>query len=297
MTYQEFKDYIYEEVAKRYDSRATVHISTFTKNNGVLLDGLIICENNSRISPNLYLNDFYDLLASGKTKEQILEDILSQYESAKNLPNFDPDIFTDFSAVKEKIIFRLINKNTNAALLEDIPYIPFLDLAIVFSIMVNIRGNHFGTVLIHNHLLSEWSITIEELFKIAKDNTYQTLKPDCLPLEDLIEDMIPLKERDLFSDLKPAFPMYVVSNTRRFHGAGVICYPEYLKELSERLETDLYVIPSSIHEVLVIPMNEEIDLETLSDMVRQVNATEVAPEEVLANHAYYFLRAKNALQY
>ena len=297
MTYQEFKDYIYQEVATRYESCATVHLSTFTKNNGVLLDGLVICENGSRVSPNLYLNDYYDLLAEGETKESILGKIICQYEQAKHLPDFDPDMFNDFEAVKDRIIFRLINQNSNAVLLEDVPFLPFLDLAIVFSVMINISGEHFGTVLIHKNMLTLWNITKEELFDIAKKNTYQTLSPDCLPLEDLVDDMIPEEDKALFSDLTPAFPMYVLSNIKRFHGAGVICYPEYLKELSERLNQDLYVIPSSIHEVLVIPMSSDISLETLSDMVQQVNATQVPPEEVLSNHAYYFLRAKNMLQY
>lgn len=297
MTYQEFKDYIYQEVASRYESCATVHLSTFTKNNGVLLDGLVICENGSRVSPNLYLNDYYDLLINGETKEEILRKIICQYENAKNLPDFDPDIFSDFNEVKDLIIFRLINRHSNAVLLEDVPFLPFLDLAIVFSIMVDISEGHFGTVLIHNCMLSEWNITQEELFKVAKENTYQTLRPDFLPLEKLIDSMLSAEDKALFSEVTPSFPMYVLSNIKRFHGAGVICYPEYLKSLSERLEQDLYVIPSSIHEVLIIPMSSDISLETLSDMVRQVNATQVAPEEVLSNHAYYFLRAQNKLQY
>ncbi len=297
MTYQEFKDYIYSEVAARYESRATVHLSTFTKNNGVILDGLVICDKNARISPTLYLNDFYDLLAEGKTKEAILKRIIRQYEQAKDIPDFDPDIFTDFSVIKDQIIFRLVNQNSNALLLEDVPFLPYLDLAIVFSIMLKIRDDNYGTVLIHNSLLEEWGIAISELFDIAKENTYQALAPDCIPLEELLGDMLPQAERDLFGDLTPAFPMYVLSNTRRFHGAGVICYPEYLKNLSEELGQDLYIIPSSIHEVLVVPMDAELNLEILSDMVQQVNATQVAPEEVLANHAYYYLRAKNQLAY
>lgn len=297
MTYQEFKDYIYQEVASRYESCATVHLSTFTKNNGVLLDGLIICENGSRVSPNLYLNDYYDLLMEGETKEEILRKIISQYEKAKNLPDFNPDMFNDFAEVKDRIIFRLINQASNQALLEDVPFIPFLDLAIVFSVMVDINEDNYGTVLIHNSMIEEWGIAPDELFEVAKANTYQTLRPDFLPLEELVNTMVPATEKELFSEVTPSFPMYVLSNIKRFHGAGVICYPEYLKELSERLEQDLYVIPSSIHEVLIIPMSSDINLETLSDMVRQVNATQVAPEEVLSNHAYYFLRAQNKLQY
>lgn len=297
MTYQEFKDYIYQEVAKRYESCATVHLSTFTKNNGVLLDGLVICEKDSRVSPNLYLNDYYDLLMEGETKESILSKIICSYEQAKHLPNFDPDMFNDFEAVKDRIIFRLINQNSNAVLLEDVPFFPFLDLAIVFSVMVNIRGEHFGTVLIHNNLLTKWGITKETLLEIAKENTYQALRPDCIPLEQLVDDMIPEADKALFSDISPAFPMYVLSNIQRFYGAGVICYPTYLEELSRRLSQDLYVIPSSIHEVLIIPMSSDISLEALSDMVRQVNASQVPPEEVLSNHAYYFLRANNQLAY
>lgn len=297
MTYQDFKDYIYEEVASRYESRATVHLSTFTKNNGVLLDGLVICEEDSRISPNLYLNDYYDLILEGQSKEDVLNKILKKYEQAKSIPKFDPDIFSDFSAVKDKIIFRLINQSTNSELLEDVPYLPFLDLAIVFSVMIEISKDNFGTVLIRKDFLPQWNIEKEELFEIAKKNTYKDLQPEYCSIEDVVPPMFDEKDKDLWGVPIPSFPIYILSNKKRFHGAGVICYPEYLKSLAEQLNCDLYIIPSSVHEVLIVPMADYIDLNTLSEMVRQVNATEVPPEEVLSNHAYYFLRAKNQLQY
>ena len=297
MTYQEFKDYIYQEVASRYESCATVHLSTFTKNNGVLLDGLVICSKGSHVSPNIYLNDYFDLMEKGETKESILRKIIASYEKAKNVNDFDPEMLNDLSLVKDKIIFRLINKNANAVLLEDVPFIPFLDLAVVFSIMVDISEENCGTILIHNNLLELWDVSVEELFEIAKTNTYEALRPDCTPINEYIPGMVLDEDSNLLKDLLPTIDMYVLSNSKRFHGAGVICYPTFIKEIADRLEKDLFIIPSSIHEVLVLPMSDGMQLSEISELVRQVNATEVAPDEVLSNHAYYFLRTKNKIQY
>lgn len=297
MTYQEFKDYIYSEVAKRYTSRATVHLSTFTKNNGVLLDGLVICSDKSHVSPNIYLNDFYDLIISGESKEAVLEKIIASYEKAKNIKDFDPDTLNDFSCIKDKIIFRLINQKSNAVLLEDVPFLPFLDLAVVFSILIDLTNENCGTILIHNNLLELWDVSVEELFEIAKTNTYEALRPDCTPINEYIPGMVLDEDSNLLKDLLPTVDMYVLSNSKRFHGAGVICYPTFIKEIADRLGKDLFIIPSSIHEVLVLPMSDGMQLSEISELVRQVNATEVAPDEILSNHAYYFLRTKNKIQY
>ena len=296
MTYQEFKDNIFKEVASRYDSGANVHISTFTKNNGVQLDGLIISKENQPISPTLYLNDFYPMLEKGFTFEEVTERFIRSYEHAKDVTGFDPNMLSDFSQIKDKVIFKLVNKESNHELLKDVPYISYLDLAIEFAIMLPVQ-NEWGTILIHQCMLDEWGVSKEELFEYAKTNTYQLMQPECIPMESLVSDMLSSTDKELFPDMIPSFPMFVLTNRRKMNGAGVICYPDLLKNISQELEMDLYILPSSIHEVIIIPMLGELSADYLTDMVRQVNETQVPPDEILSDHAYYYLREKNQVMY
>ncbi|MCR5545033.1 MAG: DUF5688 family protein, partial [Lachnospiraceae bacterium] len=275
MTYQEFKEQIYSSVAARCNQSAQVHISTFKKNNGITLDGLVITDEQNPITPTLYLNDYYPMVTKGLSIDEITERILSVYYQAKNTPTFDPDILSDFSAIKDKIIFKLVNKKSNLDILRDVPYMDYLDLAIIFAIVLPI-GEELGTILIHNNFLEDWSLSKEDLFEYAKINTYQLFRPEMTPIESLLSDMISFEDQELFGDLKPAYPMFVLSNQKRINGAGVICYPDLLKNFSETLNCDFYILPSSIHEVIVIPMDPSMDIDELTEMVQQVNHTQVA---------------------
>jgi hypothetical protein len=91
--------------------------------------------------------------------------------------------------------------------------------------------------------------------------------------------------------------MYVATNSRQANGATVICYPDFLRKISESMNTDFYILPSSIHEVILVPMDNGININDLTQMVQQVNKTQLEPEEVLSNHAYYYCRQKNKIMY
>ncbi len=296
MTYQEFKETIYSSIVARCDQSAEVHISTFTKNNDVQLDGLVIYDRDNPVSPTLYLNDFYPMITKGMSIEEVTDRIFLTYQKAKKDSIFDPNMLADFSLVKDKIIFKLVNQKSNTSLLMDVPYLEYLDLAIVFAIMIPIH-DELGTILVRNSFLEDWQVTKEDLFEFAKVNTYQLLQPEITPIESILTDMLPAEEKELFGDLTPAYPMYVFTNEKRIAGAGVICYPDLLKHFSESLDCDFYILPSSIHEVIVIPMLSSMDINSLTEMVQQVNATQVAPEEILSDHAYYYLREKNAVMF
>lgn len=297
MTYQEFKDQIYTNISNHYESRAGIHLSTYMKNNGVELDGLTIQKEGQRVSPTLYLNDFYPLLSQGQTMESITERLISAFEKPTALSGFCPDDLLDFSKIKSSVFFKLINRQSNETLLKDVPFFEYLDLAIVFCIMVTMEDQNWGSILIHNHMLEEWKLSKEELFDFAKVNTYQMFAPSFRPLEDVIENMLSEKDKALFPCLTPAFPMFILTNTQNAHGATVICYPDFLQKLSMELDTDFFILPSSIHEVILIPMKSEIHLSDLSEMVKEVNSTQLEPEEVLSDHAYYYMRSQNKVMY
>ena len=89
--------------------------------------------------------------------------------------------------------------------------------------------------------------------------------------------------------------MYILSNTLRSYGAACIAYPHILEMIGEILQRDYYVLPSSVHEVVIVPYSSGLDIRELDEMVREINVTQVAEEEVLSSHAYLYRRSTGAL--
>ena len=290
MTYQEFKQTISNNISTRLGSDYRVSLQDIMKNNDTHLDGLTILSPGSNISPTIYLNYYYDRYLSGKSLSSILEDIMHSYY--KNMPkqNIDISFFTDFSRVKERIIFKLVNYDRNKELLGKVPHVRYLDLAIIFNCFVNCTEEGCATILIHHHHLSFWNISTEELYSLAMKNTPQLLQYHLQNMSDVILDLFCGEQSHLSKESIPDFPMYVLSNITKLNGSGCILYEDLLSDIAEKLDCDFYILPSSVHEVLLIPAESASSHEELSSMVREINNTQLSREEVLSDRVYFYSR-------
>lgn len=295
MNYQEFIENIKEHIQSQFDASYKVIVQPVIKNNGTILDGLIIIDPILNISPTIYLNPYYHRYLNDASIEDIYEEILCTYRD--NLPKEDFDIssFKDFTKAKEHIIIKLVNREKNRELLDDVPYIPFYDLAMIFVVAVCDFMNEFATILIHNQHLELWDISLDELYQIAIHNTPNLLSSHFEPMEKVLEHL---------DESSAAFPtdlnMYLLTNHVKIHGATCMVYPGLLKHIADELEDNLIVIPSSIHEVLIIPYSAcvgEYTISDFNDMVLEVNETQLTDDEVLANHVYFYIRSDDKLIY
>lgn len=274
-----------------------ISIQTVYKNNGLYLDGLVIMENNCNISPTLYLNYYYESYQGGTSFQQVYETILENYRQNKPAQSIDVRFFTQFENAKSKIALKLINYEQNKKLLEDVPHIQFLDMAIVFYCLISMdsqAGN--ATILIHNSHLSYWDTSLEELFQIAKRNTRQMLPARLNDMNDVLRDLS--GKHMLFPPFQPdedVYPMFVLTNHINLYGAACILYEDLLKEYARQAETDFYILPSSIHEVILIPAVDPNCQQELSQMVKEVNHSQLLEEEILSDHAYYYSRESNEI--
>ena len=204
----------------------------------------------------------------------------------------DLSFFTDFDRVKYRIIYKLIHRQKNLTLLEDIPHYLFLDLAVVFCCYLPDTPNGNGSILIHNNHMDYWKITAKTLYDLAIKNTPILLPYELKSMEDVLKCMCPAESApSLEADLTTDTPsMYVLSNTEKLYGASAMLYPDVISSFANFLDSDLCILPSSIHEVLLLPIKERShDLE-LDHIVREVNASQVLEEDILSDHAYYFDR-------
>lgn len=296
MTYQEFKQHIVTGLQQEFPPATRISIQDIIKNNDIHLDGLTVFTEGCNISPTIYLNYYYSQYEKGRPLPEIYRDIRNAYQENSPSINIDISFFTIYSKVKSRIVFKLINYQRNRELLKNVPYFRFLDLAIVFHCLAKTNETGTATILIQNRHLSLWDITKDDLYALAMANTPKLLPYDLRNMTDVLKEL--LWEDQCFPgefSSQEVFPMYLLSNRRKLHGSVCMLYPNLLSDFSRRLGCDLYLLPSSIHEVLIIPANQNGTYEELSDMVREVNATQLSGEEILSDHVYYFSRETGKL--
>ena len=290
MSFDGFIAYIRLGIQQSVGNECNVVVKEFTKNNGTTQQGLIVLEPESNISPTIYLDNYYQTYVMGESLGKIECEILELYKEKQKKNKMDVSLFTERKNAKQRIIFRIVNYNANKELLNGVPHRRILDLAVVYHCLVESTPEADATILIHNHHMESWKVTEDVLFHAALENTPCLQKACVVNMEQVCRSMI--SEKD--SDLAVAKSINILTNTNRTNGAGVILYPNVLKEFAEEMGHDFYIIPSSIHETILLPMLGD-DWEALSQMVKEVNATQLAPEEVLSDHVYEYRQSKNVV--
>lgn len=287
MNFNEFLELIVKEVQKEAGEDCVVSTNEVTKNNGLVLNGLIVKEKNARIAPTIYIEGFYEEYKNGKRIESIINSIMDIYaKEIKKIAQLNISDFEKFDEWKDRILYRLISQKENTDLLKKIPFTPFLDLAIVYYVLVSYTEEGFATFTIQNEHMELCGIDLDTLHKQAKENTEKSLPAKIEDIEDVIAKMMPK-----FTEVPPVheMKMFCLSNDKTMFGAITILYDKVLAKFAEKQCSDIIIIPSSVHETLLIRYIES-DVYGLSDLIKSVNV-DIAKDEVLSDHAYLYTRA------
>jgi len=294
MEIREFAEITREEMERRTDCE--VRVQAVKKNNNVTLHGISIKEPGCNIAPTIYLESYFKDYENGRSLDSIASSIYEMAQADKMDKSIDMEWFRDFGKVRDKVAYKLINYEANRELLKTVPYSKFLDLAKVYYVVIESPDFGMGTILIHNSHLELWGIKPELLVAVAEENTPRQLPVEIGSLCDVMKSLV--ADDEMLSDCIDSMgdcPMYVASNFKRTFGAAVMCYPYAIKRLAERLESDLFILPSSTHEVLLVLPKEGENATALKSMVYEVNRTQVAAEEVLSDSVYYYSREKDII--
>lgn len=328
MKYESFLESVREEVetvVKNNGVQGEVVIRDVLKNNNIHLKAISVVSERNSATPTIYLESYYEELNQGKHISDIAEEIFEMYQKNSGTLEIELDDFMDYSFVKERITYKVINYDMNKEMLKKIPYIQILDLAIVFNIVVFEEENNSATALIHKEHLGMWGITQKELEKAAFENAPKLMPATICKMEEIVADMI---ISDINEDISSGnlvmeeceynhcsseqlsdyvreeiegmkynddIQMYVLTNKNRINGAAAMFYDEVLKEFADSVEKDLIIIPSSVHEVILIPNNNSITEDEVNEMIREVNQTELNPVEILSEHAYLYKRKEDEI--
>lgn len=309
MNYSQFIIKIKENLQDRLGAGVKVETINVPKNNGVVMQGITIKRPGEKVVPTIYMERFYEDYLEGRDINDILEDFLEIYEEQDMIEMPDFAFYQDYESVKRKLAPKLVNKEKNRDMLAEMPHREFLDMAVIFYCLVDSPLTGTASILIKNAHMEKWGISTEKLYEDALKNAERILPGAIRTMEEMLSRMMfeeeaPIwdwreKEEEDFPKLEgfmeesrefEGIPLLVLTNSRRYLGAACILYRGLLKKFAKKLGKNLYILPSSVHEVILLPENRVNNSGNLIHMVAEVNRTQLEPEEVLSDTVYYYDR-------
>ena len=296
MTKQEFYNKVAEGLKEKLGQEVTIELQEVKKVN-VSLDGVVIREKGCNICPTIYLNPYFTEYNAGASMDDIIHEILTVYE--KNQPDtirniFKAEDFYDFEKMREKIVLKVINAEKNEDLLNHVPHLIMegLGLAVVFYVELGSDADGNAGILIKNEHLNLWQADVSQLLSIAEQNTNRMHSFTIYNMFEMLKHTFGNMEMEfLEEELQETTPaMYVLTDQNNMFGASQLYLKDAIKEFAENNDCDVYVLPSSVHELLLIRADyPNMEPEFLKQMVCDVNRAEVSEADFLYDGAFKYV--------
>lgn len=299
MSYEQFVQRLESAIRGFAEESLELSIHTSVKNNGYQRRGITFSEKGTNISPTIYLEEYYAKYTQGANLEQLAEQILEMYHKVRLEHSWRNDRIQDYKWVKNNIIYKLVHRDRNRQLLRDVPYVEYLDLAILFYVLVDVDepGEQMATMLIRNEHMKWWKVSVEDIYQRAIINTERLLPYEFCAMCALLDEMLGYQDVDEedWRALREQENMYILTNKIRNYGAAAMLYPGRLEMIGVYLKENYYILPSSVHELIVLPESKALPREEMGCIVNEVNETHVQPEDFLSDHAYYYDREEKKI--
>lgn len=310
MKYKEFKHYIRDHIKEKLSAEyqdSQVSFITVQKNNNTQLEGLQIRSETNNAAPCIYLDTFYSHYCDGQSIDDIMERIAEQSVLALQKTSFDVDSFLDYSKIKDRIYCRLINRADNAELLSQVPHTLLEDLAVTYYVIVGNTEDSINSFVIDNSKMLRYGVTTEALHEAAIENMEDLIHPTFASMQNMLSQLVPPGMDSPIDGMdSPANNLYVLTNKFGVYGASVLLDTDFMDKAAQQIGRNFLILPSSIHEVLAVPMKDDMgteDIQKLENMIKDVNNHILSPEERLSDFLYEyhaddhsFVRSDRALQ-
>lgn len=278
MTYKAFLDLLEQSVCRKLEKQEKIRRIEILKNNGVKLDGFSYWKEGHREQPTIYVNHYYRQDMEEQELDEIADLIVKIQRDSILAPENNLAQVLEFPKMKDRIYYRLISREKNEELLAQVPWLPWLDLALVFYLRIPEHIIKNATALIHTAHMEHWGLTLGELYRTASENM-KKISVLLKPMEEFLEDYH-------LEALNSG--MYVLSTEKKEFGAAVLISPEVQKMCFERFKEDYYVLPSSVHELILLPVSLAVSRRDLEELVQEVNSFCVSEEDYLGDHVYRY---------
>lgn len=248
-----------------------------------------------KVSPSFNMEKLYRDYQDGAGIEEILhkmsDSVRDTYERSQDMAEA-----VDFRSLKDNVVMALVNTEQNREFLKDKPHREFQDLSVIYRWIVGTREDGIASVVVNDSMVKDLGMTADELFQAAVQNTKAMFPPKVTDMAEMMMSLMMPEGADpemvaafggLMTDIPAKEKMWVITNEKGINGACSMLYEDILHDLAKEVRTDLYILPSSIHEVIAVSV-ETADPETLTEMVQEVNMGTVDLEERLSNNVYHY---------
>ena len=292
MTYETFKRELMCAMRRQMGKEVQISIEPIPKNNGVIKEGMVIRTADSPVSPALFLQDiYYQMKDSPFSYDELASRLLKIGVAEKEKLEEQVEGYMDFYRAREHIFAHVINAGWNKARLELLPHEKVLDLAVVCSYRIDGGPTGSAMVLIDQSQTENWGITSSQLLAMAKANTARQYPVSMISINDMIRMVADKEELSGFGeDFEEDIPMFILTNTEKYLGAYSVFYPNVQQHVADVLNSSYFILPSSIHETILVPDSGLYTPRELQEMVKSVNHTQMDPRETLSDSVYYYDR-------
>lgn len=281
---QDFQESLKEELAER-GMDTDVSFQKVEKMNESY-DAVTVKPIDSIIGANFNVEKAFASYEAGTDMDEVVNHTADSVEKAfREAPQIDITAITDYEQMKSKLSMEVVSADRNADLLQNVPHEKMEDMAVVYRLMLGQMNEGSGTVLVTDQLMERFGITHEQLRQDALENAPEIRPSEIRGMSEVMNEIAPGMAPEIAPEDEQ---MFVASVPDKIRGAGVIAYPNFMEDAAEKMGGDFFVIPSSIHEVLLVRDNGEMTSKDLENMVKEVNATQVEPEDQLTDHVYHY---------
>lgn len=305
MNYTEFKTAVKDAVKEYFKGSATVDLESVMRTNSMVKDAIVIRKQDGIKFPMIYVNELYDMyLATGRF-DKCVETILETYK--RSLLYGIESVPGNWKEAKARIQSRVIYKEWNLERIMQMPYVDYLDLAIVFCVYIGEEQGMTATMPVTWDIMDQWKIDTETLRKAAKENL-QKEEFEIATMDSLLNDVIVPGTDSTVGELLSAdtcmgeedsiCPLYVITNQCRNHSARAILRKDVLGNFAKKHGGSFFILPSSVHELLFVKDDGEADIDYLKKTVCEINAMPelIEPEERLSDSIYYYNQQKDEVE-
>jgi len=320
ITFTSFTQIILSSLQKKMGGDYKLFAHIVKKNNGVEMTGIVAGRKGCNTSPTIYINEYYH---KGMTEEEIektAEILYENFRQAEFKEDLDLSDFLNYQIASKRLAVKLINAEKNRELLHQVPHKLFHNLALVAYYPVQeIPFEGKALILIHHTHRKMWQVDDETLMNDAIRNTPKLFPGEIESMKNVMKKILREQLGEIFNQEEMqklgisgeeslekavfheeqsglgAVPMYVLSNQQKLYGAVCMLYPNILKNFCSKVKKDCYILPSSVHEVILVPADAIADEYSLREIVTDINRTQVAEDEVLADCVYYYSRTKDEI--
>ena len=293
MNYEQFLEQLKEDLTARFAadlppelSAVRIGIRDVEKLQGESYRGISFRSGDSPVEANLNMTGAFQAYEEGRPYQDILQEVEDQLmKIVDRTPQFNIGELSDYEAMKPKLMMEVIPQNGNEDRLANIPHQKVEDMALIYRIDMGDSNGGKMTSVITNQQLKAFGITAEQLHQDALENAPLTHPASLRSMREVMADMMGMEP----DEPMPGEPTMLVATVEgAFMGASVIQYPGFMEQAAEKIGGDFFVLPSSIHEVLLIPDDGSADYHELAAMVQTINETQVAPAERLSDNVYHY---------